>query len=381
MLPPLRFCLAFLPCFVPLAGQGQAVPAATPAPAQVAPAPAENGTVLAQPPGIKAGSAVSSGSTISLDVVVTDRAGKPVSGLALSDFTVLDNNQPDKILTFHAYDETARQSEPPVEAIILFDTVNTGFDVVSYTRQQVENFLRRDGGRLPLPISILWMTNDGVDVQSEPSRDGNALATQLDAAEGRLRSITRSAGEYGAIERFQFSARMFYGIAQRELDKPGRKLLIWASPGWPLLDAPNIDISNKGQQSLFGQIVELSALLREAHITVYSISEGMSGPDTFLFQSFVKGVKKANQTRIPDVNLKVLAVQSGGLVLPPTNDLTGPLGTCLQDADAYYSLSFEPPPADGPNQYHELKVRVDKPGLTARTRTGYYDQPAQQAAP
>ena len=47
----------------------------------------------------------------------------------------------------------------------------------------------------------------------------------------------------------------------------------------------------------------------------------------------------------------------------------------MQDAGIYYSLSFEPPPADGPNDYHELKMRVDRPGLTARTNTGYYDQP------
>ena len=323
----------------------------------------------------------STGSAISLDVVVTDRTGKPVPELAPSDFTLLDNNQPGKILSFHAHNGTSQQSDPPVEAIILFDTVNSEFDAVSYTRQEVDTFLRRNGGRLALPVSILWLTNDGVDGQSEPSLDGNALAAQLEAAEGRLRSITRAAGEYGAIERFQFSTRMLHGIALRELTRPGRKLLIWAGPGWPLLDVPNIEISGKGQQSLFGEIVQLSTLLRAAHISVYSISPGMSGPDTFIFQSFVKGVKKENQARIPDLNLKVLAVQSGGLVLPPTNDLTASIDTCLRDASVYYSLSFEPPPADGPNQYHELKLKIDKPGLTARTATGYYDQPAQPTAP
>jgi hypothetical protein len=69
------------------------------------------------------------------------------------------------------------------------------------------------------------------------------------------------------------------------------------------------------------------------------------------------------------------------LVLPPTNDLAGSVKECLQDAEAFYRLSFEAPPADGPNQYHELKVHLDKPGLTARTSTGYYDQPARPAAP
>ena len=42
----------------------------------------------------------------------------------------------------------------------------------------------------------------------------------------------------------------------------------------------------------------------------------------------------------------------------------------------FYSVSFDPPPADGPNEYHKLEVRIDKPGLSARTNTGYYDQSA-----
>jgi hypothetical protein len=69
-------------------------------------------------------------------------------------------------------------------------------------------------------------------------------------------------------------------------------------------------------------------------------------------------------------------VQSGGLVIPPTNDVAGSLNTCARDAGIYYSVSFQPPPADGPNEYHKLDVHIAKPGLTARTNTGYYDQPA-----
>jgi hypothetical protein len=30
---------------------------------------------------------------------------------------------------------------------------------------------------------------------------------------------------------------------------------------------------------------------------------------------------------------------------------------------------------DGPNEYHALEIKLGKPGLTARTRTGYYAQP------
>ncbi len=46
----------------------------------------------------------------------------------------------------------------------------------------------------------------------------------------------------------------------------------------------------------------------------------------------------------------------------------------MDDTRAYYELSFRPLPGE-PNEYHALEVKVDKPGLEARTRTGYYSGP------
>ena len=346
----LLFCLASLACAQQPVSQGAAL--------------------NAQPATDAAGNGA-----IQLNVVVTDKGGKPVSGLTAADFTLLDNNQPSKIVSFRAYNGPAQPPETPVEVIVLFDTVNIGFDAVSYAREQVENFLREDGGRLAQPTAIYWMNNDGVQAQAQPTQDGNALATELETAESRLRTMNRSAGAYGAIERFQFSLKMLGVVAENEAKKPGRKLLIWAGPGWPMLDAPGIDYSSKAQAAMFGQIVGLSTLLREGQIDLYSVAEGMSGAGTFAYESYLKGVKKQNQANPANLSLKVLSVQSGGMVMPPTNDLAASIRSCLGDSEVFYTLTFEPPPADGPNQYHELKLKVDKPGLTARTNTGYYDQP------
>jgi VWFA-related protein len=73
--------------------------------------------------------------------------------------------------------------------------------------------------------------------------------------------------------------------------------------------------------------------------------------------------------------LQVFAAQSGGRVLNSGNDLVKEITSCLEDTKAFYTLSFESPPADRPHEYHQLDVRVDKPGLKARTRTGYYAEP------
>jgi hypothetical protein len=82
------------------------------------------------------------------------RGEAPVSGLELKDFTLLDNNQPGKILSFQAFGGGSQKATPPVEVILLIDTVNEGFQQVSMTRQQIANFLLQNGGHLAAPVSL-----------------------------------------------------------------------------------------------------------------------------------------------------------------------------------------------------------------------------------
>src|SRR5271163_4115464 len=68
---------------------------------------------------------------IMLDVVVTDKSGRPVPGLQQQDFTLLDNKQPQKILSFEAVQGGA---DPPVEVLLVVDEVNTNFTNVAFER-------------------------------------------------------------------------------------------------------------------------------------------------------------------------------------------------------------------------------------------------------
>ena len=310
-----------------------------------------------------------------LDVVVTDKSGKPVAGLDRDAFTLLDNNLPNPILSFHAAGGGPQKPEPPVEVILLIDTVNLPFSQVSFIRQEVARFLRQNGGHLAQPMSLFALTNQGLDVQQKPTLDGSELAVQVAHLDDQLRTVGRSGGAYGAMERVELSVRALQAIVQTEAKKPGKKLLIWAGPGWPLLDNLAFEVSLKGHQQYFDAIVQLSARLREARISVYSISAGMPGPGTFLYGDFLKGVKSVEKANPPNLSLKVLAVQSGGRVLGPDNDLAAQLASCVEDASAFYTLSFDPPRADRAGEYHDLKVQIARPGLMGRTNTGYYNQP------
>jgi VWFA-related protein len=142
-----------------------------------------------------------------------------------------------------------------------------------------------------------------------------------------------------------------------------------------MLNGPGFEQTEKVEKQLFTDIVSLSTALREADMALYSVSLGMPGLGTFLYGDYLKGIKTPEKALPIDLSLKVLAVQTGGQAMVPDNDLAGQIAACAQDASAFYRISFNPPPADKPNEYHDLKVEVDKPGLAARTNTGYYNQP------
>jgi VWFA-related protein len=155
-------------------------------------------------------------------------------------------------------------------------------------------------------------------------------------------------------------------------------MVIWIGPGWPVPSGPHVELNSQSQQVLFNSIVMLSTGLRQGHVTLYSVDPlGMAdagGFQTVRYRDYIKGVTAANHTQAGNLALQVVAYQSGGRVLNSSNDIAGEIASCTTDANAFYVLSFDSAPPDGPIQYHGLEVKLDKPGLTARTRTGYYAQ-------
>ena len=139
-------------------------------------------------------------SHITLDVVVNDKSGKPVAGLTQQDFTVLDNKQPQRILSFEAMGQKT-QADSGAEIVLVVDAVNTAFNRVAYERDQVKKFLLQDGGKLAWPVSLDFFTDTGLDIQQTSSSDGNAQVEYLNQHETGLRSIRRTQGYYGAVDR------------------------------------------------------------------------------------------------------------------------------------------------------------------------------------
>lgn len=319
-----------------------------------------------------------------LDIAVTDRSGKAVTGLEEKDFTVLDDGHPQKVSSFQAVRGgvavagNAQRTETLVKIILLVDEANTEFNRVAYEREQIRQFLMQNGGKLTHPMSLFFFSDMGTEVQGAATRDGNALLALYDKHETALRTIVRSQGAYGALDRLHLSLNTLKSLMSKEARQPGRKVVIWISPGWPILSGPDIELRLKDEQSLFSSVVGFSTVLRQIRMTIYSIDPvgvDADGLNANFYEQFLKPVTAAKKTEIGNLALQVLATQSGGLALRSGNDITEQINHCIADTDAYYTLAVETEPSDQPNVYHAVTVKVAAPGLTVRTRNGYYAQP------
>jgi VWFA-related protein len=354
-----------------------AIPATTPSTTASATAPAvahTPGLVQRTPEVVK--QTLKPQHRIHLDVLVTDASGDPVSGLQQPDFTVLDDSRAQPIAAFHA--ANGFTAEPPAEIVLVLDTMNTSFGQMAEVRQGVETFLRRNGGHLALPVSAIFLTDTGVKA-NQPTRDGNALAADIEKLPAPLHVINSAQGLDGLLLRFGRSVDALSQMTRYETTKPRRKLMIWVGEGWPMLSNARYYKDQRNQSSFFHSIVDLSTSLREARMTLYGVlplDPNMGNAVyAYRYQNFMKGVESAKEADAGNLSLQVLAEQSGGRAIGPTGDVYGSIVRCVADATAYYELSFDSAPADRVDVYHGLQVRLDKPGLNARTNTGYYAQP------
>jgi VWFA-related protein len=318
---------------------------------------------------------------IKLDVVVTDQSGKSVAGLKPTDFTLLDNNQPQKILSFQAIDGRTTELDPTAEVILVIDTMNLPTSQVLLAKSEAEKFLRRNQGHLAQPVSLYLLSSAGLSSMPGPSIDGNALADEL--ARGRelpvirLTPIRVGLGFLADARNFasprladyitQNSLRPLGFIVLEERRRPGRKLLFWLAPGWR---------ADPGTDKSFDRVTELSTRVREARIAIWS----WPYPDSEY--SYERApVKSHNDVKGFDNALDVLALHSGGGRLNTSTYLAEMIGKCIEEESVFYTLAFDIPRTNEVDDYHDLKVVMSQPNLTARTNAGYYDEPAYQDHP
>jgi len=342
-----------------------------------------------------------------LNVQVTDSSGRPVRGLRQEDFSILDNQHVQKIATFRAIEDGAAAR---AHVLLVIDTLNNTARELAYERKEIEKLLRSGPAVVRYPISFVTLVH-GEAVVEKASRSVEDLNSELarltanvheadcmddwkNAGLDAKNMVQTSVDDSSTMHRpdlvegignclnrkFQESIRALFRIAIEEADVPGRTIVIWVGSGWPPLTGPRFSPDTPHQrESFFENLVQVSTKLREAQITLDAVSWPETSRENKLgnvdFDVLSKGTRTVGEAQAASLALPVLASQTGGRVYSHEKGLAADVAHCLDDADAYYVLSFDSAPAADADEFRSIEVKTDRPELTVRSTTVYYAEP------
>jgi VWFA-related protein len=318
-----------------------------------------------------------------LDAVVTDKQGNVVLGLTRNDFVIREDNTPQATESFDAVTAGHSREDATPHTILLVDELNTHFADMAYTRYSVNRLLHHDGAQLQQPTALYILSNDGLHVLQNYTRDPAAIDVALRSHKSAL-PYRLQHNFYFGLERINLSMTALQQIAIASTGTPGHKNIVWISPGLPIFGA--LLLTADQEKALFDSIRRLSDQLLKARISISSIdprgvqvhSTAIAG-NNLAYAAYLNGLNQANDAAFGNLAIQTLATQTGGHAFYGRNDVDREIATSLTDGNTYYTLAYSPSNKDFHDEFRKIKVNViNRPDLKVQTRDGYYALPEGQ---
>jgi len=155
---------------------------------------------------------------------------------------------------------------------------------------------------------------------------------------------------------------------------PGRKSVILLSDGFRINSRTNNDNTTQQVMQSLENLVEQA---NRSSVVIYSIDA--KGLQPFMPGADVGGRpgggahSDALQTAQEALEgLNYVSHETGGFTVVNTNDLNIGVEEALYDQQSYYLLGFDPEDQKFDRRRHSINVKVRRPGVKARTRSGFF---------
>lgn len=173
---------------------------------------------------------------------------------------------------------------------------------------------------------------------------------------------------------------------------PGRKSVIMFSDGFALYDQQD----PTKRQRVIDNLRRLVDLANRASVVVYTVDArglpyiGLTAADNTDGRSAQEVQDQMTQRsasyRSSQDGPRLLAEQTGGLFLHDNNDLGGAVRRVLEDQKGYYLIGFHPDDTvfekvRGRAHFNSLQVKLKRPGLKVRARSGFIGITDAEARP
>ena len=375
---------------------------------------------------------------VRVDVIISDKAGNPIADLSQADFDVTEDGKPQKIETFKLvkldggrgdavkdppreirtdYDEEMEAARDDVRLFAIFlDDYHVRKGASLASRNQLSRFIETQLGPSDM-VGVMYPLESTASVRM--TRNHSAVMRGLQQFEGRKYDYTprnmyeEQYANYPTetVERIRnqvsLSALKSLIVHMGSL-KEGRKSLIVVSEGYTYMVPPQMRNANAQQPGLgnpnahnpmagtndinedraaWSLGMDMDSDLREVYdtanrnnVSIYSVDP--RGLATFEFD-INEGIGLQSDSKYLNStmdSLRTLSENTDGRAIVNRNDLVAGMKQITRDASAYYLIGYNSSQAPSDGKFHEIKVRVKRPGVQVRARKGYWALTQEQTA-
>ncbi|HTT20332.1 MAG TPA: VWA domain-containing protein [Candidatus Sulfotelmatobacter sp.] len=354
-----------------------------------------------------------------VNVVATDRDGKPISGLKKQDFKLSEDGKVQSIQVFESHMPSRQSSVVPdmgpdqhthfpnfaadgaINAI-LFDLLNTLAEDQSYAKQQLIEFL----GTLPHGQRVALFTLNGdlrmvgdfttptqeliaavnilhpsissllPDRNREGWRANNIYSaayswpSNSNTPEPAMPIVGNETAWWWADMRFQQTFEAMGKIANALSGYAGRKNLLWLSGGFPGAVSLNRKEPRFESSDYLAIFQKYSGKLESSQISLYPIDlQGLNNTGRPGIPESSENVSTAIDSRQA---MDEIAAQTGGCAFYNMSDLRLAMQRSIEHGATYYTLAYSPRNQKWNGAFRRITVKVNLPGVKLDYREGYY---------
>ncbi len=394
---------------------GQQPPAAPATPDGQAPADD------AQQPTFKAGI-----NLVRVDVIVTDKKGAPVLDLKQGDFDVYEDGKLQQVDSFKliqidaitqltparpirsTFDEESEAQRPDVRLFAFFlDDYHVRRGNGMRARIALADFMR--SSIAPQDMACIMYPLQPTDTVVM-SRDHENLAKAMEQFDGRKNDYTprnQFEDQYAnyptqTVEQIRndvsLSALKGLIIKLGGL-REGRKALVLMSEGYTNYIPPQSRRTNAmmpgtaitgdafagdsdaqqkerffDQAEMIGRLHDVFDLANRYNVSIYALDpRGLAAFDSDIDEGAggISLTTDAEMLRLTMDSIRILADNTDGRAIVNSNDLAKGLRQIVRDQSAYYLVGYNSNRVTADGKFHEIKVKVKRPGVDIRSRKGY----------
>ena len=337
---------------------------------------------------------------VRIDVSVLDKNRVPVQGLTAADFIVREEGKPRPVVAVGevvlppapvppasgrtgqadwtseiAPDIGTNQMDQARLFVIVLDDALVLHD--PRIAESAKEIGRAVVGRLtPLDRAAVVFTSNAAAAQGFTSDRQRLLAAiETFTPRGRQRYFmdwTAPDDVNGSMS----SAKTLSNVADYLVNLPGpRKTVFYVSPGIPVNLKALAPTTGEGQ--IGDEIARAFAKARRSNVTIHAIDPGgLSGfastvVDARARSAMDSGLAKDQELLRQDV-LGAISASTGGRLVVRTDGFERAVESIFGEYRSFYMVGFQPASTRHDGKFHEIDVRVSRPGVTVLARGGYF---------